>query len=121
MKKLFVLSFFIFCACASYQQAQEVSVEQMSLLSWFAQRGLETKHLQMTSRQVKAESNQAFPERIQFKTNKPTGELESWRVSLRDELSAWLISQQHPEGACVSVDITPEADLIALDIQIVCR
>lgn len=120
MKKLIILSFCVFFACA-YQQHQEVSLNQTSLLTWLTQRGLETKSFQMTSRQVKADSVLAFPARVQFKTPKPTGELESWRVALRDELSAWLISQKHPEGACVSVDITPEADLIALDIQIVCR
>lgn len=121
MKKLVFLSLCVFFSCAAHQQVQERPVDQTSLLTWLTQRGLETKSLQITSRQVKAESIQAFPERVQFKTRKPAGELELWRVALRDELSAWLISQKHPEGACVSVDVTPEADLIALDIQIVCR
>lgn len=95
-------------------------MDQSTLLTWFTQRGIETRKLQIISRAPDQGSAAGLPQRIQFQTPKPANP-ETWRLELRDALSAWLVEQQHPEGQCTSVDIKSEQDLLAVDIQIVCR
>ena len=112
------LTFMLLVGCAHQPSP---AMDSSAMLTWFQQYGLETRNLQITSRPANDGSAGGLPQRIQFKTPKPAGALEAWRLKLRDALSAWLVEKGHPEGSCTSVDLTPEQDLVAVDIQIVCR
>lgn len=95
---------------------------QSAVTLWFQQRGIETRNLMIIIQPYGNGPNaNNLPGRIQFKTPKPSGDQEKWRRKLRDDFSAWLVQHQHPEGGCTSVDLKPEQDLLAVDIQIVCR
>lgn len=106
-------------------------LSQITVSLWLEQRGLMPKNLQMMSRSLPTPSGQKPIEgpllRAIFLTDKPTGTLETWRVKLREDFSAWLVEKKHPEGQCVSVDIKPvpkeptRPDRIEVDIQVVCR
>lgn len=109
------------CACA---QPPAPSFDPAAMLVWFQQRGVETRNLEITSRPVDngaSPSASGLPMRLKFKTPKPEAELELWRRALRDDFGAWLAENGHPEGQCTSVDVKPEKELLAVDIQIVCR
>lgn len=106
-------------------------LSQVTVSLWLEQRGLMPKNLQMMSRSLPTPSGQPPVEgplmRAIFLTDKPTGTLETWRIKLREDFSAWLVEKKHPEGQCVSVDIKPvpkeptRPDRIEVDIQVVCR
>ena len=118
MRLMLVLLLLIGCRGAQ----PDLPLDQNAVLTWLTQRGLETRELQIVSWGPDSGGASGMPQRIQFQTPKPAGDLENWRVQLRDELGGWLSAQGHPEGQCTSVDLDPVSpELLAIDIQIVCR
>ena len=106
--------------CAAVSQPGK-PVDQPALNDWFSRRGVVTRDFKVENWPADAGASAGLPQRITFKTTKPSGELESWRSSLRDDLGAWLVDKKHPEGNCTSVDLRPEAESLAVEILIVCR
>lgn len=46
---------------------------------------------------------------------------ESFRLFFREQLTEWLVSQNHPEALCTSVNLLEKTDFLELEIEIVCR
>lgn len=98
-----------------------VALNQTAVAQWFEQRGIPTQGLIVISQSADSGAASGLPMRVQFHTPVPSGELETWRLQLRTDFSAWLVQNGHPEGGCTSVDLKPEQGTLAVDIQIVCR
>jgi hypothetical protein len=120
--KILCPALLVSCAAVSQPGKQpDKPLDQPALTAWFSQRGLVTSDFKVENWPADAGASAGLPQRISFKTAKPSGELESWRTSLRDDLGAWLVDKKHPEGNCTSVDLRPEAETLVVEILIVCR
>lgn len=101
--------------------APAVQLNQAAVTLWLQQRGLETQNLIILSQSDNQGTASGLPMRVQFKTALPAGDQEKWRLQLRNEFSAWLVKNSHPEGQCTSVDLKSDKNQLSVDIQIVCR